>query len=357
MKIVLVFLVCVMCSNQVYSDNSRLRKEILECADKVTAWQIEYDIVSPNMKRGEKVIHRNVALRFPDSLFHWAGNSSWGFRRSWKEDVLQQRTIVSGQQYYWDFPMRRASRTRDCNSRFLFPGSLNRELLWDVVIWWPFTTDSNHQLSSESSTVEDVLRDDNYEFLDSLEEVDDHLCYVLRCEGKCALWFDRHNPCMMRKREWYKLAGIPVWRAELLDYREIEDGIYCPSKITWTALRINSIDGSEVRFNEFTALIVSAKFNESVPTDLFRFPEPLPGHVETTADGYQQIRPGANEYADSILQWVSNLPTKPVEIKGISRGELAFHVGLYCFAALTFFRSAWRGRIKKLRHVVNESIA
>lgn len=349
MKIVFVCLFCVLCSKQVFSETSRLRQEILESADKVTAWQIEYDLVSQELKPGDKVIHRNVALRYPDNLFHWAGNVPYKSRRTWKNDVLQQRTIVAGSKCYWDFPIRRASKTWDCDSKSLLPGSLPQELLWDVLMWWPFTTDSNSLLSTESYTIEDVLRDDAYQFLDSTEEVGEHTCYVLRNEGKGALWFDFKAPAVLRKREWYQRAKNSVWRAELFAHEEIQDGIFCPKKITWTELHAHSIGEFGDPIKQFSALIVSAKFNESVQQDLFHFPDPLPGHIEVTADDYQQIRPGANEYADSILKWVADLPTKPVQTKGISRGELAFHVGLYCFVTVLFFNGAWRWRTNQKR--------
>jgi len=346
MRVVLIFLFVLLSLNAAVGRTSDLRQQLLECADKVGAWQIEYDVVSPGMKPGDKVIHRNVALRFPDKLFHWAGNVPYQSGQSWTDDVFQQRTVVTGEQYYWDFPRRRASTTRSCDRSTLFPGTLKRELLWEVLIWWPFTTDSNHQLSSESSTVEDVLRDDSYHFVESQEIVDGQLCYVLRRENVATLWFDCETPSIMRRREWYDLPGFSVWRAEMSDHYEVETGIFCPRKITWTGMRRNETEGKESPVIEFAALIVSAKFNESVPENLFDFPEPLPGHVESTDDGYKQIRPGANEYADSILGWVKTV-APPNRQTGLSRWELAFHTGLYCLAAVLSVRVGarwWKSR-------------
>lgn len=346
MRVILFTLIGLQCSCSVFADTLTLRKEILESCDKVRSWQIEYDLVSPTMKPGDKATHRNVALRYPDYLFHWVGNVPFQSRRTWKDDILQQRTIVSGSKCYWDFPMRRASKSWDCDSKSLIPGSLRSELLWDVLVWWPFTTDSNHLLSRESYTVEDVLRDDAYEFSNAPEGVGENLCHVLRCEGKGALWFDVNEPSIMRKREWYDTDVNSIWRAEPRDHQEIEPGVFCPKTITWTELRKNSVGESNEKIKEFSALIVSAKFNDSVPQGLFDFPEPLPGHVDSTDDGYRQIRPGANEYADSILDWIKTV-APPSQPKGMSWWELAFHVGLYCFAAVLSFKVGirwWKSR-------------
>lgn len=331
----------------VHCDTAQLRQTILESAEKVYAWQIDYDLVSPEMKPGDKVIHRNVALRYPDCLFHWTGNTTYQSRRSSQEDILQQRTIVAANKCYWDFPMRRASKSWECDSRSLIPGSLPRELLWDVLIWWPFTSESNHLLSPDSYTVEDVLRDQAYQFMEFKDQVGTHPCFVLRCEGKGALWFDCENPAIMRKREWYQRDENSIWRAELFDHQEFEANTFCPRKISWTAFRKNSTNEREEPTNEFSALIIAANFNDSVPKELFDIPEPLPGHVVSRDEEYQQIRAGANDYADSILQWTKEHAGRTGRSRIFSRVELAFHLGVYCFGALLFFggiRSWWRSR-------------
>lgn len=346
MRIVLFFVFWLQCCCSAFAETKSLRDVILERCDRVSAWQIEYDLVLPNMSAGDKLTHRTVAMRDPDNLFHWVGNVPFQSNRVWRDDVMQQRTIVSGGKCYWDFPMRRASKSWDCDSKSLIPGSLPNELLWDVLIWWPFTTDSNHLLSSDSYTIEDVLRDENYQFQDSSDSVGEHLCHVLSCEAKGVLWFDKKEPAILRKREWYDLSTSSIWRAELFNHQEIESGIFCPRKIIWSELRKNSVGETNEKIREFSALVVSAKFNESVPSDLFDIPEPLPGHVEATDDGYRQVRPGASEYADSILEWVKTV-APPVQQKGLSRWELAFHVGLYCFAAALAFRVGaclWKSR-------------
>jgi hypothetical protein len=356
MKVLLTCFFLLVCGNRVFADSAELRQQILEKAELVTAWHIDYDVVSPVMKPGDKVIHRSVALRSPDSLLHWTGNVPYQSTRTWKDDILQQRTIVSGLRCHWDFPMRRASKEWACDSKSLFPGSLRSELLWDVLIWWPFTTDSNHLLSSESYTVEDVLRDDDYQILDSTEQVGDRPCYVLSCDGKGSLWFDCSEPSIMRKREWYQRAENSIWRAELFDHQQVESGVFCPRKITWTEMRKDSTQGSKETIKEFSVQIVAAAFNESVTPDLFRFPEPLPGHVESNDDGYIQVRPGANDYAESILHWTRGVAARPVQAKEISRTELAFHVGLYGFATwllVTGAKGWWTSRkpaIEENRH-------
>jgi len=60
----------------------------------------------------------------------------------------------------------------------------------------------------------------------------------------------------------------------------------------------------------------------------------------------KQIRPGANEYADSILDWVKTV-APPNRQTGLSLWELAFHTGLYCLAAVLSVRVGarwWKSR-------------
>lgn len=269
---------------------------------------------------------------------------------------MQQRSIISGERRYWEFPMRRAFRLRRGDDTNLFPGSLPRELLWSIMVWWPLTRESNRQFGDEPFVVIDVLESEKYVFRKELEDVDGIQCYVLECPGRSTLWFDANRIGVLMAREIYNEENRkPVWRAELSKHKEVKPGIWCPMEFKHIAYDSNapSEEARRIRIIEPAFRVVDARFNEDVPEEMFEIPEPQPGTIQSFEDGsWKQVVPGGYDYMDGIADWIERTANDPPEAK-LSATELICHVAVVLVSLYIIYRCwKWRPAGKREREAV-----
>src|SRR5437588_10188663 len=97
------------------------RERLLEVVTAVHAWCIEYEtIVAPGVK-GAPVVHRVVAMKEPNAMYHLSTKYGSGTGVTWQDDPLQQRSIIAKNRNYWEFTLRREFKITETDDRCLFP--------------------------------------------------------------------------------------------------------------------------------------------------------------------------------------------------------------------------------------------
>lgn len=317
------------------------RKNLLDAAASVNAWQIEYEAVVAVGTQGAPVNHRIVAMKKPNAIYHWSTKYGSGLRMTWQDDPLQQRSIISHNREYWEFPKRRAFRVLEVDDKSLFPGSLPKEFLWAAITWWPITRASNHLLAKEPYVVLDVLESEKFAFRIEPEDVKGIPCYVLESPGRSVLWFDAKRIGVLMAREFFsKDTGVPTWRIEMSKHKEIKPGIWCPTELRNIYYDYNAPteEGRMRRDLDAAFKVLDVRLNEEVPDELFEIPEPKAGAIQAFADGsYKQIAPGGYDYTDDIADWIQRNTTHEKPVSKISATEVIGHVAVYLIALYIFY--------------------
>jgi hypothetical protein len=323
------------------------REHLLEVISSVHAWRIEYETIVPPDVKEAPVIHRIVAMKEPNSIYHFSTKYGSGTGLTWQDDPLQQRSIISKHRNYWEFPLRRAFRVTETDDQNLFPGSLSQDLLWGAVTWWPITCTSNHLIAAEPYVVVDVLRSETFHFRDEIEDVGGTQCYALESSGRSVLWFDAKRIGALVAREFYsKDTGVPTWRIEMSKFNEIKPGLWCPTELRNIQYNYNAPTKEGRRRQDVDAAfkVLDVRLNEDVPDELFEIPEPKPGAMQAFKDGsYKQVVPGGYDYMDETLDWIKRNVKYEKPASKVSVAEIVFHVAAIAISLYIIY-SCWKSR-------------
>jgi hypothetical protein len=296
-------------STVAFAAEESLRQRLLDVTTAVSAWQIEYEYVVPPGATDASVLHRIVAMKGPNSILHLSSKVGHGAGMSWKDDPLQQRSIISQNQSFWEFPLRRAFRLSQVDDKHLFPGTLSQDILWPAVMWWPITRESNHVFGETPYIVADTLSSPDFIFRDDMEVVNEIPCWVLESPGRSTLWFDSRRLGVLVAREFYSRETRRLRsRIELSRHIEIAPAIWCPMEFRNIQYDYNAptARGRQRKVADATFQVLAARVNDQVAQDLFDIPAPNSGALQAFEDGtYKQIAPGgSDDYLDSIVAWV-----------------------------------------------------
>jgi hypothetical protein len=268
----------------------------------VRSWYVEYETEAVEggieLPAG-RYVHRVIAAKWPDRYYHWSTKGSQDY--GWRNDPGQQRLTMDGpnvvNEHVWD----RSFEVVPSRTGAPLPGTAPQELLWFALGWWPFERRSAPRLLDTPVVFREVAASSSYVVRPFLEQVGTHQCHVLEYPGHDRLWLDCDRYCAVMAREVMDPdSGKPWRRLEMDMHRELQPGIWVPTRMRHVEWRTDGRSGKATRIVDIGLKIVDAQVNCDLPDGLFRF-QPVPGSLEISRDNhFVQRVPGGMEHLDDI---------------------------------------------------------
>lgn len=304
--------------------NQQVRKNVSDAFKRISAWYVEYRNVHNNMKL-------ITASKAPSSHYIWSFKSIPG--RSFEDDPLQQRSVVTTTEHSLEFPFARQYYRESYPDNDALPGSLKNDLIFQVLGWWSLNTRPSPKVDGTiPAAVLDVLADDAYVTDSKIHCVQGRSCIVISKKNESALWFDANRAGVLMVREFYdKDTGVLQRRLEMSKHKEVKPGIWCPMEFRNIHFDCgaSTSDGRKRRTLDATFRIDCVKLNEDVPAELFAIPEALPGTIQISRSGiFRQCVPGGYDYMDKMADWIQrntqhNTFVTPVSVTEIVSSTVA----------------------------------
>lgn len=284
-----------------------IRAGLLKTCARVDAWYIEYesDRSGANTSPPGSYVHRIVAARRPDKLYHWSTHGADGL--AWRDDPFQQRLIISGISGVIEHPFNRVFSQFQQKAGIPLPGTAPLEFVFTALGWWsldnwlPPSTDS---LGEAPTALIAIAKSPRYSVSRFQEMVDNHWCYVFQFPGHDRLWIDCDRGCAVLAREIYsEEGGQLLQRVESNGFHEVLPAIWAPSG--FRNILFASEGGKSTKILEANTRVLGVHFNNDVPADLFNFKQ-APGSLFLRDNGnYEQSMPGGEEQLDYFANQIS----------------------------------------------------
>jgi hypothetical protein len=284
-----------------------LRAKLLQSQVKIKSFRVVYRMsdYDPSQFAKGTYLHRIVALKFPDKLYHDSAHGTDDL--DWQDDPHRQRVYLTATHLYCEFPVNRTFFEREVEAREGLPGTLSKELFFFATGIWPLEGLRPPHLDSLPSMLRELAVSPEYSTVrDRQERIDGRWCHVLEYAGRDRLWLDAERECALLARETLSRAnGALAQRIELWNHRMVAPGIWMPTMIRNIQFDYNAKteEGRRRKIRYATNTILEIDVNR-VNDDLFRF-RPPPGALQLDRDRPAlQIRPGGLDHLDRLSQWV-----------------------------------------------------
>lgn len=280
--------------------SEELRARLNDYHARIHSWYFEYESNRQELP-GNPVgsyLHRIVAAKSSGEFMHFSAHGTAFL--DWRNDPLQQRMLVTGQQVVSEFPFNRSLRIAKLLPSSALPGTANSEFLFSALGWWPFEHRPPPVFHDLPYVLPAIANSPLYVVRPSMEELDGHWCHVLEYPRRDRLWLDCLRGCTLLAREADDpKTGVRLQRIELTRHRQVQPGI-------WVAMQIRNIQYDEIPDGsalDSTMTILDVRLNDDVTRTLFRF-EPSPGSIQFTGkDSFRQTVPGGYDYMEHLVDW------------------------------------------------------
>lgn len=286
-----------------------LRDALKQSQEKVQSLYVIYesdDYDDDTLPKGY-MLHRVVACRAPDQLFHWTSHGHASL--PWRDDSGQQIARIKNGVVRNEYPINRSFYESSLDLvKDGLPGTLRNEFLFGGVGFWYLPGIKPPRLNDvEPFVLSEIAASVSYDTVrPELELVDGRWCHVLERVAKDALWLDVDHGCALLAREAVDPAsGYLGQRLELGGHSEIVNGIWFPKWIR--NIRYDSgASTSDKRariWKDATHDILEVRINE-IDDTIFDW-EPPAGALRVF-DGVPsiQVSAGGIEHLDNVAGWI-----------------------------------------------------
>jgi hypothetical protein len=189
------------------------------------------------------------------------------------------------------------------------PESIQSEIIFDVLCWWPFSHWSPPQIYGHAYSMQALLDEGSYRLLPKKETLGSKPCYVLVVDDILTVWCDCDQPeCVLKSERFNPRTQAIDSRIEMMEYEEADDNIWLPKR--FRLVRFDSYAHTpmlrEKAVYDGTFLVSDIKVNGGVDGSAFRQAFE-PGTVRVVGPPgeirYEPFLDGQLDHFNSILKW------------------------------------------------------
>jgi len=279
--------------------NSILRSSILCDTAKLSALRVEYE-TSPDAEGF--YLHRTITAKSPDNFYHFGAHG--GPHLPWTHDILAQKAWIGGGTNTNLFVLNRTYFEQQISDDAPLPGTLNSELLFLLLGWWPFELRDSPKWCGHPMVLKELTSDIGYQLRLEREEVKGIACHVLERPGVDRLWISRNYSGIVLKRELL----IDGWIATDIDATAIRQfsGVWLPTKYTVTIYDAYASRPSvrERVVNSYVLRFLNVLANDSVRDDEFIPKIPDGALLLTSPQTPVQVSSGGLDHIAMLVNWI-----------------------------------------------------